>query len=58
MKNLSKKTSPPPPPVEPPATECCGRGCSPCVYDYYEKALNRWKEKYQTVVEHVHLQEQ
>jgi hypothetical protein len=58
MTNLSENIALPPPPVEPPAAECCGRGCDPCIYDYYEKALNRWNEKYQTVVRHGNIQDQ
>jgi hypothetical protein len=34
----------PPPPVKPEPDECCGGGCSPCVLDLYEQALQEWKE--------------
>lgn len=33
----------PPRPQEPDPSECCGRGCDPCIYDYYERALERWR---------------
>lgn len=35
----------PPKPKEPEPHECCGQGCEPCVFDYYERALERWKRK-------------
>ena len=22
---------------------CCGRGCCPCIFDYYDDALARWQ---------------
>jgi hypothetical protein len=31
-------------PYRPVVGECCGRGCDPCVWDYYERALARWRE--------------
>ncbi|CAN7361818.1 hypothetical protein LJR225_002193 [Phenylobacterium sp. LjRoot225] len=37
----------PPPPARPDDRECCGRGCCPCIFDYYEKALQRWRDKIQ-----------
>ena len=35
----------PKPPIEPREEECCGRHCSPCIFDYYEDALARWKDR-------------
>lgn len=35
----------PPTPVSPEASDCCGNGCSPCVYDIYEADLKSWKIK-------------
>ena len=35
----------PPRPVEPDPYECCGRGCDPCIFDYYAKALARWEQR-------------
>lgn len=34
----------PPPPVKPEPEECCGAGCSPCVLELYEQALEEWGE--------------
>lgn len=37
--------APLPPKPEPPHPDsCCGRGCDPCIFDYYERALARWEE--------------
>ena len=30
-------------PERPPDETCCGRGCVPCVFDYYEEALMRYE---------------
>lgn len=30
-------------PVEPSPSQCCGGGCSPCVFDLYERDLARWE---------------
>ena len=35
------------PPREPLPEECCGKGCSPCVFDSYAEAL----EKYHAALE-------
>lgn len=35
----------PPKPTAPGPYECCERGCDPCVYDYYAKALARWEKR-------------
>jgi hypothetical protein len=35
----------PAPPVRPADWECCGRGCCPCIFDYYCNALERWRDK-------------
>lgn len=34
-----------PPPERPTDEECCKRGCSPCIFDYYETALERWRDR-------------
>ncbi|XP_078529569.1 NADH-cytochrome b5 reductase-like [Lissotriton helveticus] len=31
-------------PVQPLASQCCGSGCIPCVFDVYQKELERWEE--------------
>ena len=41
----SKEVELPPCPIEPDPYECCGRGCDPCIFDYYEKALARWERR-------------
>jgi len=33
----------PVPPERPLDETCCGRGCTPCVFDYYEDALARYE---------------
>jgi Oxidoreductase-like protein, N-terminal len=35
---------PPTPPVEPDAADCCGEGCTRCVFDIYEEARARYDE--------------
>jgi hypothetical protein len=30
-------------PVEPLPSQCCGSGCSPCVFDLYHQDLARWE---------------
>ena len=32
-------------PKEPEPYECCGRGCDPCIFDYYAAALARWEQR-------------
>lgn len=33
----------PPEPTKPQESECCGTGCTPCVFDIYDKQLSQWK---------------
>ncbi len=35
----------PTPPNRPHEDECCKRGCDPCIFDYYERAVERWRER-------------
>lgn len=35
----------PQPPTRPAPYECCGRGCCPCIFDYYNDALARWRAR-------------
>lgn len=35
----------PPPPTKPLESECCGNGCSPCVFDIYENQMKKWISK-------------
>jgi len=30
------------PPARPRATDCCGGGCSPCIFEVYESELERY----------------
>ncbi len=41
----ARSRSIPAPPLRPVPGECCERGCDPCVWDYYERALSRWCER-------------
>ncbi len=36
---------PPRPPQLPPDEECCHRGCDPCIFDYYDSAMERWRRR-------------
>jgi hypothetical protein len=33
----------PPRPLPPDPAECCGNGCSPCVWDTHAEALAEWE---------------
>ncbi|MBT2789593.1 hypothetical protein J7I88_02550 [Paraburkholderia strydomiana] len=33
----------PAPPVQPDLEDCCHSGCSPCVFDLYDDALERYR---------------
>jgi hypothetical protein len=33
----------PQPPVRPDIDDCCRSGCTPCVFDLYEEALERYR---------------
>jgi hypothetical protein len=35
----------PVPPVQPELEDCCRSGCTPCVFDLYEEALERYQEE-------------
>ncbi|MEO7493660.1 MAG: oxidoreductase-like domain-containing protein [Massilia sp.] len=51
---LAPEIPPPPvPPVQPGLEDCCRSGCTPCVFDLYEEAMERyrvqlakWKARY------------
>lgn len=36
-------------PEEPLSSDCCGSGCTPCVYDIYEEDLKRWERECKSV---------
>ncbi|MGG7607686.1 oxidoreductase-like domain-containing protein [Massilia sp. BKSP1R2A-1] len=33
------------PPVQPALEDCCRSGCTPCVFDLYEEALERYERE-------------
>jgi hypothetical protein len=35
----------PRPPEQPHPDECCHRGCEPCIFDYYDTAMERWRAR-------------
>ena len=35
----------PKPPPMPDEAECCHRGCEPCIFDYYDRAMERWEAR-------------
>ena len=36
-------------PIKPRDQDCCGNGCSTCVFDLYELELSRWRQKCQRI---------
>lgn len=34
----------PDPPTRPLDSECCGNGCSPCVFDIYDEEMEQWQK--------------
>lgn len=42
MKTIDPRPQPPEP-VDP--MDCCGGGCSPCVYDLHDEALEHYQEQ-------------
>lgn len=41
----SDPSKPPPLPVKPTMEECCGRGCDPCIFTYWDMAMDRWEQR-------------
>lgn len=41
----------PPKPEEPLSSDCCGSGCTPCVFDIYEEDVKRWEQQCRAVTE-------
>jgi hypothetical protein len=35
----------PAPPRRPDEQSCCRRGCDPCIFDYFDRAMERWEER-------------
>lgn len=50
---MSEKQVIPPPPDKPEPYECCGSGCSPCVYDYYYEELEKWEAQHGSLIEYM-----
>ena len=34
----------PEPPIRPMDSDCCGNGCSPCVFDIYDEEMEQWRK--------------
>lgn len=45
----TKSTTYPPKPRKPSEDECCGSGCSTCVFDLYELELSKWRARCQQI---------
>ena len=35
---------PPTPPQRPDDEDCCGQGCVPCIFDFYDEAMGKYRE--------------
>lgn len=44
-------TTYPPEPLKPSDDECCGSGCSTCVFDLYELEFSKWRARCQQIDE-------
>ncbi|MDQ1814433.1 oxidoreductase-like domain-containing protein [Massilia sp. CCM 9210] len=42
-KVASRQESAPLPPVQPGLEDCCRSGCTPCVFDLYDDAMDRYR---------------
>jgi len=42
-KSNGPEDPPPVPPVPPALEDCCRSGCTPCVFDLYEEAMDRYR---------------
>ncbi|ATQ76046.1 hypothetical protein CR152_17000 [Massilia violaceinigra] len=42
-KAASRQESAPLPPVQPGLEDCCRSGCTPCVFDLYDDAMDRYR---------------
>jgi len=34
----------PTPPPRPDDEDCCGQGCVPCIFDFYDEAMGKYRE--------------
>lgn len=39
----------PPRPAMPDPDDCCGGGCTPCIFDIYEEQLERWQQRVEEI---------
>src|SRR5690348_6285264 len=37
-------------PTEPLESECCGEGCTPCVFDIYKQQLTKWEKSCRDII--------
>jgi cytochrome-b5 reductase len=44
VKGIQTHVNLPMKPEEPLASDCCGSGCTPCVFDIYEEDLRKWEQ--------------
>jgi len=35
----------PTPPQRPDDEDCCGQGCVPCIFDFYDEAMGKYREE-------------
>lgn len=42
---LQQQSPRPVPPVQPALEECCRSGCTPCIFDLYEDAMERYRAR-------------
>ena len=47
----------PEPPEEPLDTDCCGSGCTPCVFDIYNAEMVKWRKQCEKIEREVVLNE-
>lgn len=45
MAAMDESSGPPPAPTAPDPGDCCGEGCSNCVFDLYDDAMQRWRRR-------------
>jgi len=43
--NAPSSDPPPTPPQRPDDEDCCGQGCVPCIFDFYDEAMGRYREE-------------
>ena len=46
LERIARDRGLPPPPRRPAKAECCDRRCDPCIWDYYHRAIGRWRERH------------